>query len=71
MAVEEVLRDNPGEKKDDILFVGDMYETDVKGANNVGIKVAWINRKNEVDIEQIATYSISEIKELQGIICML
>lgn len=71
MVIEEVLRDNPGEKKSNILFVGDMYETDVKGANNVGIKVAWINRKNEVDIEQIATYSISEIKELQGIICML
>ena len=71
MVVEEVLCDNPGEKKSNILFVGDMYETDVKGANNVGIKVAWINRKNEVDIEQIATYSISEIKELQGIICML
>lgn len=71
MTIEEVLRDNPGEKKENILFVGDMYETDVKGANNAGIKVAWINGKNEVDIEQIATYIISEIKELQGIICML
>ena len=71
MAIEEVLSVNRWEILDNIFFVGDMYETDVKGANNAGIMVAWINRKNEVDIEQIATYIIPEINELQGIICML
>lgn len=59
---------NPGKTKVDILFGGDMYETDVKGASGAGIEVAWINRKNESDEKQLATYSISGMEQLQEII---
>lgn len=68
MVIDEVLRQNPKETKEDILFVGDMYETDVKGASGAGIAVAWINRKNERDEMQLATYSISGMEELEEIV---
>lgn len=68
MVIDTVLHQNPNESKEDIIFVGDMYETDVKGASRAGIAVAWINRKNEIDELQLATYSISETKQLGEIV---
>lgn len=68
MVIDEVLLQNPDKTKKDLLFVGDMYETDVKGASGAGIDVAWLNRKNELDEIQLATYSISGMKELQEIV---
>ncbi|MWC27655.1 HAD family hydrolase [Paenibacillus sp. MMS18-CY102] len=38
-----VLNLNP----DEVLHVGDSLTSDVRGANNAGIKVAWMNRKNK------------------------
>lgn len=68
MVIDAVLLQNPDKTKKDLLFVGDMYETDVKGASGAGIDVAWLNRKNELDEIQLATYSISGMKELQEIV---
>ena len=68
MVIDAILLQNPGKTQEDILFVGDMYETDVKGASGAGIEVAWINRKNEMDEMQLATYSISGMKELGEIV---
>ncbi|MGN0401996.1 MAG: GNAT family N-acetyltransferase [Acetatifactor sp.] len=68
MAIEEILRKHPVENRKSLLFVGDMYETDVKGAHRSGIKVAWNNRRNEIDTKQLATYSISGMKQLQEIV---
>ena len=68
MVIDAVLLQNPEKTKKDLLFVGDMYETDVKGASGAGIDVAWLNRKNELDEIQLATYSISGMKELQEIV---
>ena len=68
MVIKEALHDNPLEKREDILFVGDMYGTDIKGANNAGIKSAWINRMNEADTERIATYILGETEQLKELI---
>ena len=68
MVIDAVLLQNPDKTKKDLFFVGDMYETDVKGASGAGIDVAWLNRKNELDEIQLATYSISGMKELQEIV---
>lgn len=68
MVIDAILLQNPDKTKKDLLFVGDMYETDVKGASGAGIDVAWLNRKNELDEIQLATYSISGMKELQEIV---
>lgn len=68
MVIDAILLQNSDKTKKDLLFVGDMYETDVKGASGADIDVAWINRKNELDDVQLATYSISGMKELQEIV---
>ena len=66
MALQIVLKDHPDERKEDILFIGDMYETDVTGAHNAGLKAVWINRKNEPDTKKYATYEITEMGSITG-----
>ena len=63
-AIQAALSEHPGERREDITFVGDIYETDVTGAFNAGIKAAWIDRNGERDEAHPATYSISETCEL-------
>ena len=67
-AIQIALSEHPDEKKEDILFIGDLYETDVIGAHNSGLKAVWINRKNEPDKLQFATHEISETNELKSIV---
>ena len=64
MAIATVLSDNPAATKKDIIFVGDMYKTDVRGANNVGIDVIWLNYKNEPNKDNLSLHSISNTDEL-------
>lgn len=64
MAIEYVLNDNPAERREDIVFVGDTYASDVKGANVAGIDVIWINHKGERDVENMSVHSISDTREL-------
>lgn len=63
-AIQTALADNPSEKKENIIFVGDMYDTDVIGTNNAGIKSLWINWKNECDKENIATFNCTSTSQL-------
>lgn len=66
MAIEHVLLDNPAEKRENIVFVGDTYCTDVKGANDAGIDVIWINHKDEKNTDSLSVHSISSTSELVG-----
>lgn len=68
LAINTALEENPGEKREDIIFVGDIYETDVIGASDAGIKSVWINKKNEEDERGLATYIISSIEDLSKIV---
>ena len=68
MAVDRILEKHPACDKADILFTGDTYSTDVTGAYRAGLKVAWINRKNEPDVEGFATYQIKDITGLQKLV---
>lgn len=67
-ALQIVLSEHPEKKREDILFIGDMYATDVTGAYNAGVKAVWINRKNEPDKMHYATYEIFETNELKDIV---
>ena len=67
-AIATALSEHPGEKREDITFVGDIYETDVIGAFNAGIKAAWIDREGARDEAHPATYVISETSELTDIL---
>lgn len=65
MAISEILDLYPDNTKEDLLFVGDTYETDIVGAHNTGLKTAWINRNNASDVNGFATYQIKDITELR------
>lgn len=66
MAIEYVLLENPTETRADIVFVGDTYSTDVKGANNADIDVIWINQKRESNTDNLSVHSIGDTSELVG-----
>ena len=66
--IATALSEHPEEKREDITFVGDIYETDVTGAFNAGIKAAWIDRDGARDEAHPATYVISETSELTDIL---
>ena len=62
-AVEEILKQYPG-SRDDILFVGDTYATDITGAHNAGLKTVWIDRKDEPDTYGYSDYRIKDVTGL-------
>ena len=64
MAITSVLSDNSDATKEDIIFVGDMYETDVRGANAAGIDVIWLNYKKEANKDNLSLHSINSTDEL-------
>lgn len=64
MAIDNVLTDNPDACREDIVFIGDMYSTDVVGANRAGIKVIWLNHNRESNIDELPVHSIYDISEL-------
>ena len=68
LAIQTALGENPGEDRESIIFIGDMYDTDVIGAHNAGIKSAWFNKKNECDIKGIAAYNCLTSDQLFEII---
>lgn len=64
MAINHALKGNPAEKREDVVFVGDTYNTDVRGANGAGIDVIWINHKGERNTDNLSVYSIDNTSEL-------
>jgi putative hydrolase of the HAD superfamily len=68
MAINAVLLEHPEERKEEILFIGDTYSTDIIGAYDAGIKAVWINRKKEEDTLRYATYQIAETSGLFDIV---
>ena len=68
MAINAVLLEHPEERKEEILFIGDTYRTDIIGAYGAGIKAVWINRKKEEDTLRYATYQIAETSGLFDIV---
>ena len=68
LAVQTALSDNPSAKKEDVVFIGDLYETDVIGAHNAGIKSAWLNKKGAPDPQGLATYNCASVEQLFDVI---
>ncbi len=57
--------------KEDVIMVGDNLKTDIKGANQAGIKSIWINRRNENPEEVIPDFEVSELSGLPELIKQL
>ncbi|TXT60294.1 MAG: putative HAD-hydrolase [Promethearchaeota archaeon] len=64
MALKE-LQSSPGET----LHVGDILETDIKGAKNLGMKAVWIENRNIKPSEDLMpNYKITRLDELLKIL---
>ena len=71
LAVTEIQKDHPEVKKEEILFVGNDYASDVQGAISAGLEATWYNvTGQQVDAEEISTYSIERFEELFDIIIL-
>ena len=68
LAIKTALQENPDEVRENIVFIGDMYGSDVTGAHAAGIKAAWLNKKSERDENGRATYNFASADELFEII---
>lgn len=64
MAVDEILKDNPGYEKSQITFVGNSYKYDAKGGVNAGLRTVWLNVKEEENTDNLPVRIIKEIGEL-------
>lgn len=64
MAIENVLLENPTENRENIIFVGDTYHSDVKGAWEAGIDVIWINQKGEANKDNLPIHMIHNTSQL-------
>ena len=68
LAIRKALDDNLSEDRENIIFIGDLYETDVIGAYNAGIKAAWLNKSGGEDLQNIVSYNVSSISELADLL---
>ncbi|MCR5056990.1 MAG: HAD family hydrolase [Clostridiales bacterium] len=68
LAIETALEENPEEIRENIVFIGDIYETDVVGAHQAGIKSAWLNKKDRSDENGWATYNCTSASQLSKIL---
>lgn len=64
IAIDEILSGNSGIKKEDILYVGNDYVTDVAGATSVGLSTVWYNVKHLPNTDNIYTTEIDDFKKL-------
>jgi putative hydrolase of the HAD superfamily len=60
-----------GAKKEETLMVGDTLGTDIKGAQELGIKTAWINREKKPVGDIVPDHQIISLTELVGILNIL
>lgn len=68
MAIKDVLLESSDEKRENIIYIGDTYDTDVVGANAVGIDVIWLNHKGESNRDNLPVYQISDMSELAEVV---
>lgn len=68
IAVDEILLDNPKVKKEDILYVGNDYITDVIGATSYGLKTAWYNVNHLPNEKELDIWELDNFKNILEII---
>ena len=67
-AIKTALVENPSNTRGDIIFIGDMYDSDVIGAHNAGIKAAWLNKKDGSDTDGLASFNCTSEEQLFNIL---
>ena len=68
IAISEILDSHPELSREDILFVGNDYEADAKGATAAGLDIVWYNVEHMENVENLDIIEIDDFRELIEII---
>lgn len=68
IAVSEIIEGHTEIGREDILFVGNDYETDVKGAVGAELDVIWYNVEHLENVENLDIIEIDDFRELMELI---
>jgi len=64
LAVGEILDENHGATRGDILYVGNDYLTDITGGTLAGLRTVWYNMKCLPNVDHLPTREIRDFREL-------
>ena len=68
IAVSEILDGRPEISREDILFVGNDYEADAKGALGADLDVVWYNVEHAENVENLEIIKIDDMRKLIAIV---
>ena len=68
IAVSEILAGNKALAKADLIFVGNDYEMDAKGAVGAELDVVWYNIEHAENTENLDIYEIDDMRQLIAIV---
>ena len=64
IALKQIREDHPGIRLDEILYVGNDYNDDVRGGTGAGIETVWLNVAHEKNADGIACHEIDDITKV-------
>jgi FMN phosphatase YigB (HAD superfamily) len=67
-AISKILKENPKYCKEDIYYMGNDYQSDVIGSQNVGLKTIWYNEKELINTYNLDVCSISKFSYVLDVI---
>lgn len=68
IAISEILSEYHEVKKEDILYIGNDYETDAMGATSVGLDTVWYNVNHLPNRNGIDIWDIDDFKQILEIV---
>lgn len=66
-AISTILQENPQYCKKDIVYMGNDYQTDVIGSQNVGLKTIWYNENELINAKNLDVCIISKFSDVLDI----
>ncbi len=64
IAVDEVIKNNPGYSRNSITYIGNDYRSDVHGGLSAGLKTIWYNVKSKENVDKVDCQVINDFSEL-------
>ena len=64
MIIKEILKNNEEVKRKEIYFIGNDYNSDVKGSFEAGLVPIWYNINNQKDVDEINCKIINSFAEM-------
>lgn len=68
IAIKEILSEHHEVKKEDILYIGNDYQTDVMGATSVGLDTVWYNVNHLPNQNGIDIWDIDDFRKIIEIV---